>query len=69
MADLWEREIDHPLMGGALSMRQITLACALALDARNPDFRWRPGHPRLSVWFDRIAVRPSLAATAPPPRP
>ena len=66
MADLWEAEADHPLMRGALNMAQITLACALGLEARNPDFRWRPGHPRLSSWLDPIAVRASFAATAPP---
>ena len=69
MADLWEREIGDTLMRGALNMAQITLACALGLDARIPDFRWRPGHPKLSDWFDHIAVRPSFAATAPPVRP
>jgi glutathione S-transferase len=68
MADLWEREIGHTLMRGALNMAQITLACALGLDARLPDFRWRPGHPRLSGWFDHIAARPSFAATVPPER-
>lgn len=67
MSDLWEREIDHPLMHGALNLLQITLACALGLDARIPDFRWRPGHPKLSRWFDLFATRPSFAATAPPP--
>jgi glutathione S-transferase len=66
MADVWEREIDHPLMRGALNMVQITLACGLGLDARNPGFLWRPRHPRLSEWFDRIAARPSFTATAPP---
>jgi glutathione S-transferase len=66
MADVWEREIDHPLMRGALNLIQITLACALGLEARNPGFRWRPGHPKLSAWFDPIAARPSFAATAPP---
>jgi len=66
MADLWETEIDHPLMHGALNMMQITLACALGLEARIPEFRWRPGHPKLCDWFDRIAARPSFAATAPP---
>jgi glutathione S-transferase len=65
MADLWETEIDHPLMHGSLNLAQVTLACALGLEARNPDFRWRPGHPNLSDWFDRISARPSLAATAP----
>jgi len=65
MADLWEAQIDHPLMRGALSMVQITLACALGLEARNPDFRWRPRHPKLCDWFDRVAARPSFVATAP----
>jgi len=69
LADLWELEIDHSLMRGALNMAHITLACALGLDARNPNFRWRPGHPKLSDWFDDIAVRPSFAATAPRARP
>jgi glutathione S-transferase len=66
MAELWEAEIDHPLMHGALNLAQITLACALGLEARIPDFRWRPGHPKLCDWFGPIAARPSFAATAPP---
>jgi len=66
MADLWETQIDHPLMRGALNLLQITLACALGLEARNRDFRWRPRHPKLCDWFDRVAARPSFAATAPP---
>ena len=66
MADLWESEIGHALMRGPLNLAQITLACALGLDVRIPDFHWRPGHPRLADWYDRIAARPSLAATAPP---
>ena len=66
MTDTWEREIEHPLMRGTLNMVQITLACALGLEARNPGFRWRPGHPKLTEWFDRIAARPSFTATAPP---
>jgi glutathione S-transferase len=71
MVDLWEKEIDHPWMHGALSsppnMAQITLACALGMDARNADWRWRPAHPKLTAWFERFAARPSFAATAPPP--
>lgn len=66
MADVWETEIDHPLMHGALNLVQITLACALGLDARIPEFRWRPQHPKLRAWFDSISARPSFAATAPP---
>jgi glutathione S-transferase len=66
MAGVWAREIDHPLMRGALNMLQITLACALGLEARIPGFRWRHRHPKLSEWFDPIAARPSFRATAPP---
>ena len=66
MADLWEAEVGHPLMQGPLNMVQITLGCALGLEARNPHFHWRPGHARLCEWFDRIAERPSFGATAPP---
>jgi glutathione S-transferase len=65
MTDLWETETGHPLMGGPLNMAQLTLACALGLDARIPDFRWRPGHPTLCDWFAPIAARPSFAATVP----
>ena len=67
MVDVWEAEIGSPLMRGALNMAQLTLACGLGLEARNPDFRWRPRHPELCKWFDPIATRPSFAATAPPP--
>lgn len=66
MADAWEREIEDPLMRGALNTVQITLACALGLEARNPGFLWRARHPGLSGWFDAIASRPSFKATAPP---
>jgi glutathione S-transferase len=65
MTDLWERQIDHPLMHGPLNMAQITLACALGFDPRVPDHRWRPGHPKLCDWFGPIAARPSFVATAP----
>jgi glutathione S-transferase len=68
MADLWESEIGHPLMHGALNIAQITLACALGFAARIPDLQWRPGHPSLCRWFDRISARPSFVATAPPGR-
>ncbi len=66
MADTWEREVGHALMRGQLNLVQLTLACALGMDARNPDFRWRPGHPKLGAWYDKLAARPSLRATEPP---
>ena len=66
LVDLWEAEIAQPLMHASLNMAQLTLGCALGLDARIADLRWRPRHPRLVDWFDRIAARPSFVATAPP---
>lgn len=66
MTDLWEREITRPWMHGPLDMAQITLACALGLEARIPDFRWRDGHPKLCAWYEPIAARPSFQATVPP---
>jgi len=66
LTELWEREIGQPLMHGALNRVQATLACALGFEARIPGFRWRPRHSRLSAWYERIAARPSFAATAPP---
>jgi glutathione S-transferase len=65
MVDAWERETGHPLMRGPLNMVQVTLACALGLEARNPDWRWRQGRPGLARWFDVVAARPSFASTAP----
>ena len=64
--DVWEREIEHPLMRGPFNLVQLTLACALGMEIRNPGFQWRPGHPKLSAWYARTIERPSLAATAPP---
>jgi len=66
MAELWEREVAHPLMQGSLNMIHLTLACALGMEARNPHFHWRPRHPALCAWYEPIAARPSFAATAPP---
>ena len=66
MVDLWEREIDAPLLQGALNTIQITLGCALGFASLIPDFAWRPTHPKLAAWLARIETRPSFAATAPP---
>ncbi len=66
LVDQWESEIDCPTMQGNLNLAQIVLVCALGLEARNRDFHWREGHPRLRAWFDRLAARTSIAATIPP---
>jgi glutathione S-transferase len=66
LIDLWENEIDCLTMQGKLNLAQIALVCALGIEVRNRDFRWREGHPRLRAWFERLAARPSIAATVPP---
>ena len=66
MINLWESEIDHPLMHGQLSMAQITLICALQLDRRNPGIDWRPGHLKLVAWTEMISERASISETLPP---
>ena len=66
MIDFWEQQIGHPHMRGALNMAQLTLACALGLEARNPDLDWRSGHAALCDWYAPISARPSFVATAPP---
>jgi glutathione S-transferase len=66
MVDLWEKEIGHAHMRGALNMAQMTLGVALGLELRNPDFLWRPGHPQLAAWYKPLAARASFVATAPP---
>jgi len=66
MVDLWERTVDHPHIQGDLNMAQITLACGLGLAARNADFQWRQGRPKLCAWYDRISARPAFTSTAPP---
>lgn len=66
MAALWEREIGHPWMHAPLNMAQLTLGCTLGLEARNREFDWRTGHPKLVEWFGRFSARPSFIATAPP---
>ena len=51
-----------------LDIGTITLACALGyLDFRFPQEPWRPGHPRLEAWYARMAARPEMTQTAPPP--
>ena len=66
MAALWEREIGDPWMHAPLNMAQLTLGCTLGLEARNREFDWRTGHPKLLEWFGRFSARPSFIATAPP---
>lgn len=51
-----------------LDIGTITIACALGyLDFRFAHEPWRAAHPKLDVWYAKMALRPELAQTAPPP--
>ena len=71
-----ENDIADTLSRGALNMAQITLACVFGLEARIPEFRWRPNRRRGLTAFphagrlfrrhqvtatEQIASRPLLA--------
>jgi glutathione S-transferase len=49
----------------------IAIACSLGYaDFRVPDIDWRKGRSRLAAWFEKMAARPSFAATVfRPPQP
>ena len=45
----------------------IAVACALGyLDFRYANNPWRPGHPKLTAWFEEFSKNPGIARTAPP---
>ena len=68
MMDWWQAEVDQPLLQGPFNRIQTTLFAALQFEIRDPCFAWRGGRPDLAAWADRLAPRPSLAATVPPAR-
>ncbi len=45
---------------------EITIGCALGyLDFRYANEPWRPGHPKLEAWYDKVVKLPPLAETMP----
>jgi glutathione S-transferase len=70
MADMFENEMENPVLTGPLNMAQITLACLFAARLNNsPDgFTWQDSRPKLSAWVERISALRSVTDTTPPPR-
>ena len=70
LADVWEREVSHPLMQeDALNLAQLILYAALdslQIGYGRPDPT--ASRPALRAWRARLAERPSIAATVPPAR-
>jgi glutathione S-transferase len=49
---------------GPITTGSVTIACALGyFEVRFPSDDWRQGHPKLSEWFDRFSLRPSMQET------
>lgn len=62
-------ENEAPWFGEAVDIGQIGLACAFGyMDFRFPDDGWRDSRPDLAAWYELFAARPSMRATAPPPK-
>jgi glutathione S-transferase len=61
-----EIETEAGELGGALTIGQITIACALGyLDFRYASEEWRTKHRRLAAWFDEFSKRKSIELTKP----
>ena len=53
-------------LGDLKTYGEITIACALGyLDFRFPHEPWRPGHPKLTAWYERVVKLPPMAGTMP----
>ena len=62
--DLLEKEA--PSLGMLATIGEITIGCALGyLDFRFANEPWRPGHPALAAWYDKVVKLPPLAETMP----
>ena len=68
LADFWEREIGHEAMTGPLNLAQLLLLAGLESGAYAGLGPLEASRPRLSAWIDKLRARPSIKATAPPPK-
>ncbi|MCW5735883.1 MAG: glutathione S-transferase family protein [Enhydrobacter sp.] len=58
-----------PSFGSVFDLAQITTAVACGYDEWRYGPDWRAAAPKLAAWYDDVAKRPSLAATAPAETP
>lgn len=59
--------LEKETLGDLETIGDITVACALGyLDFRYPNEPWRPGHPKLTAWYERVSKLPPIAQTMPP---
>ncbi len=61
-----EFEKQAPGLGNLDTIGEITIGCALGyLDFRYANEPWRPGHPKLAAWYEKVVKLPPLAETIP----
>ncbi len=59
--------LEKETLGDLETIGDITVACALGyLDFRYPNEPWRPGHPKLTAWYERVVKLAPMAQTMPP---
>jgi glutathione S-transferase len=62
--DEFEKQADS--LGNLETIGEITIGCALGyLDFRYANEPWRPGHPRLTAWYEKVVKLAPLAETMP----
>ena len=66
LADYFEGVIGDRSFQGDLTKPQLLLFCALDLERRIPQFRWRQNRPKLSNWFRCIDDLPAVEKSLPP---
>lgn len=60
----FEKQADS--LGNLDTIGEISIACALGyLDFRYANEPWRPGHPKLTAWYEKVVKLPPLAETMP----
>ncbi len=58
--------LEADLPGPGIDIGTIAVACALGyMDFRYASDPWRPGHPKLTAWYDAFSATPAIAETAP----
>jgi glutathione S-transferase len=57
-------EAEAPALASQFGIGEISIVCAISyVDFRYPDRGWRERAPSLGGWYDRVRVRPAMAAT------
>jgi glutathione S-transferase len=63
IADLWETEVEHPIMQSQINMAQIVLVSAVLMRDHFSEIDLLTSRPHLSQWSNRVVQRPSVKVT------